>query len=309
MLHKMLNILMKKVYGYLLQRLKSLGNEVSLTFNLWFSGAKIVYASPSKIIISTGKYVLHEAENYSQFILRTVISYPIFSDLNLSPKKYWRVLLLKDRFNYGGIVEDEEKKIDFCWNVSEYLPPQLGRQLLVTLADYINKVSKFIEKILQEDITEPGARLEEFHEKVMNISKRYVSEVLSYHLFESIPRLNNYFKEYQLRAAEQKEQQLQEAKRKEKRNNDEDDDDDEERVSQRSHEESFEEEYDQDKNAEIKEWEFPQVLGRIPEYKNGVLELIKFLSHILAYDENIQDETTIMKRNCLKLLQMCKIIW
>jgi len=79
------------------------------------------------------------------------------------------------------------------------LPPQLGRQLLVTLADYINKISKFIEKILQDDITEPGARLEEFHEKVTNISKRYVSEVLSYHMFEAIPRLNDYFKEYQVK--------------------------------------------------------------------------------------------------------------
>jgi Domain of unknown function (DUF1744). len=59
-------------------------------------------------MISTGKYDFQEAENYSTFILKTVISYPLFSYLNLSPKKYWKILLFKDHFNYGGIAENEE---------------------------------------------------------------------------------------------------------------------------------------------------------------------------------------------------------
>ena len=39
-----------------------------------------------------------------------------------------------------------------------------------------------------------------------------------------------------------------------------------------------EEDYAEEKNInqeEIEEWEFPKVFGRIPEYKNGVLEFIK----------------------------------
>lgn len=91
----MLNILMKKFYGFLLQKLKALG-------------AQIVSATPSKMIISTGKFNLIEAENYSNFILKTVISYPLFSYLNLSPKTYWKVLLLKDHYNFGGIIGDVE---------------------------------------------------------------------------------------------------------------------------------------------------------------------------------------------------------
>jgi len=42
---------------------------------------------------------------------------------------------------------------------------------------------------------------------------------------------------------------------------------------------SFEEEYDQEKNneEEIQEWEFPERLGRIPEFQNPVVELIKVI--------------------------------
>lgn len=84
---------MKKIYGYLLQKLKTLG-------------AKIISANLQKITISTGKQTLHEAQNYSNFILKTVISYPLFSNLNLSPQKYWKVLFYKDNYNYSGIPDD-----------------------------------------------------------------------------------------------------------------------------------------------------------------------------------------------------------
>jgi hypothetical protein len=41
--------------------------------------------------------------------LKTVISYPLFSYLNLSPKKYWKILHFKDHYNFGGIAENEVK--------------------------------------------------------------------------------------------------------------------------------------------------------------------------------------------------------
>jgi len=93
-LRKMLAKLMKKVFGYLLNRLKSLG-------------AQIVFANTNKIIISTGKMNFAEAENYANFVLKTIVSYPLFSYLNLKTTKYWKVLLFKDLYNYGGMIEAE----------------------------------------------------------------------------------------------------------------------------------------------------------------------------------------------------------
>ena len=93
-LRKMLGKLMKKVFGYLLNRLKSLG-------------AQIVFANTNKIIISTGKINYAEAENYANFVLKTIVSYPLFSYINLKTTKYWKVLMFKDLYNYGGMIEGE----------------------------------------------------------------------------------------------------------------------------------------------------------------------------------------------------------
>ena len=70
-------------------------------------GAQIIFANTNKLIISTGKNNFAEAENYSNFILKTIVSYPLFSYLNLNITKYWKLLLFKDQYNYGGMTKGE----------------------------------------------------------------------------------------------------------------------------------------------------------------------------------------------------------
>lgn len=59
--------------------------------------------------------------------------------------------------------------------------------------------------------------------------------------------------------------------------------------SEASQEYSFDEDDDRKENVqeeEVQGWEFPQMIGRIPEYRNAVLELIKVnkkLHKILSY--------------------------
>lgn len=93
-LNKILVKLMKKVFGYLLNKLKSLG-------------ATIIFANTNKLIISTGKDNYAAAENYTNFILTTIVSYPLFTYLNLDSSRYWKILLFKDNFNYAGIMEND----------------------------------------------------------------------------------------------------------------------------------------------------------------------------------------------------------
>ncbi len=69
-----------------------------------------MFASTNKLIISTGKNNYAEAENYSNFILKTIVSYPLFSYLNLNITKYWKLLMFKDQYNYGGMTEGEVNK-------------------------------------------------------------------------------------------------------------------------------------------------------------------------------------------------------
>jgi len=297
-LHKMLNILMKRFYRYLLQKLKSLG-------------ARIVYASQSKIIIGTGKYSFVEAENYSTFVLRTLVSYPLFQQLNLKPQKCFKILLIKDQMNYGGIlavdqeIEETSNKYDLHWNISEYLPNIMIQKLYATLSQFLRAVYKYMDKIFKEDITEKGAQLDEFKDKIASFSKKYVAEQIAYDMFELVPQFVKHFKYYQMRVLEiQEQKKAEERKKKEMEDFIEGD-----ALSHNGEDESFEDEEEDIEAQEIQEedlqdWEFPPTLGRIPDYKNPVLELIKFLCHILNFDETIQEEVIMLKRNCLRLLNI-----
>jgi hypothetical protein len=62
--------MMKKIFAYFISKLKGLG-------------AEIVFANKNQIIFYTGKDTFQTAENYSAFILQSVISYPMFKFLNL----------------------------------------------------------------------------------------------------------------------------------------------------------------------------------------------------------------------------------
>jgi len=62
---RVLRNIMQKFLGYLVAKLKEMG-------------ATIIYASTSKIIICTNKYEKSAAKNYTEFILKTLISYPLF---------------------------------------------------------------------------------------------------------------------------------------------------------------------------------------------------------------------------------------
>lgn len=52
---------MKKIFQYFISKLQGMG-------------AKIVHATMNKIILDTGKNSLKEAQNYTQYILSTVLA-------------------------------------------------------------------------------------------------------------------------------------------------------------------------------------------------------------------------------------------
>ena len=120
---------MQKFLGYLVAKLKELG-------------ATIVYASTSKLIICTKKYSKKSAQNYTEFILKTLVSYPLFQYLIINPVKYWKVLLFKDNYNYTGIPEQEDEEsneidIAYQWQIVEVLPPKIEEYFLSLIGEYV----------------------------------------------------------------------------------------------------------------------------------------------------------------------------
>jgi DNA polymerase epsilon subunit 1 len=95
-LHRMVHVLMKKVWLQLLAEIRSLG-------------ARVVYASFTRITIATEKASLHDGRAYLDFLLGSVTKKPIFSFLRLTPVRLWSTLLFLDCANYGGIGHRSEE--------------------------------------------------------------------------------------------------------------------------------------------------------------------------------------------------------
>lgn len=87
-LHNLVQKLLKKVFMQLIAEMKRLG-------------ARLVYASFSKIIIATNKHSYKDAKEYFKFIKKTIIQKrELFHYLQMEPVNYWEVLLFKDLQNY-----------------------------------------------------------------------------------------------------------------------------------------------------------------------------------------------------------------
>lgn len=128
--------------------------------------------------------------------------------MNLAPKAYWKILLFKDNFNFGGVSESEEvlinhlinvkSRITSNWNISEYLPQKFEEQFLIVVAEYLSKINKFMTKLLQEEDAVNYAKTDEIKLKIQEFCKKYISEILSAKFFNAIPQLNELYREYQV---------------------------------------------------------------------------------------------------------------
>lgn len=130
-LFNFVNNLMQKCFTELIKKFKALG-------------ATLVFASFNKIIIETKKQDITQATNYINFIVDTIMKEDMFKYLRLSTVQEWKVLLFKDRFNYGGIQYDadspNEKELVTCqFDLKNHLPENVSKMFIATVADFIFK--------------------------------------------------------------------------------------------------------------------------------------------------------------------------
>ncbi len=95
-------------------------------------GSHIVFASPHRLLLQTTKAEVGNAYAYSQYIIKTIKSKPLFQFMELEIKEYWDYLVWYDEFNYGGkgckeVVEEENQTLEdiMCWQFAQFLPPTL----------------------------------------------------------------------------------------------------------------------------------------------------------------------------------------
>jgi DNA polymerase epsilon subunit 1 len=93
--HRMVQLLMKKVWMQLLAEVRSLG-------------AVIVHASFTRLTIATDKMSLADGQAYVGFLLSSLSTKPIFSFLRLTPLRFWSSLLYLDTLNFGGLAQETQ---------------------------------------------------------------------------------------------------------------------------------------------------------------------------------------------------------
>lgn len=98
-LTRMVHVLMKKYFMQLLARFRKLGSN-------------IVYATFTKLIISTGKPTIPRALAYWNYINKTITDRPMFNLLTITPTLMWESLIFMDSHNYGGIIAQGQGDID-----------------------------------------------------------------------------------------------------------------------------------------------------------------------------------------------------
>lgn len=63
--------------------------------------------------------------------------------INLNPVEYYRILLFKDFYNYGGIKESNPEKVSSRWDIVLHLPEITQKKFLFIVAEYVLKVYKY----------------------------------------------------------------------------------------------------------------------------------------------------------------------
>lgn len=180
-LHRLVHLLMRKVFLQLVHELKSLG-------------AKIVYATFNQIVIATNKKTLDDARTYWDFVHKTLFSNELFAWLTVEPSTYWDVFLFLDVSNFGGITATEEvtdePPIVSNWNLAEYLSPPVDQSFIITVSEYLMNVWTMSRSATTEEVATLGGEEERPLKQKKRAVKGLITSELTQRLFQAVSLLN-----------------------------------------------------------------------------------------------------------------------
>uniref|UniRef100_A0A7I4XU50 DNA polymerase epsilon catalytic subunit n=1 Tax=Haemonchus contortus TaxID=6289 RepID=A0A7I4XU50_HAECO len=75
-------------------------------------GAKIIYATPTRLVLDTGKCELDQGKAFTDLLLQSLGQNPLFAALNMRSVRVWSTLLWYDGHNFTGICEKLVETVD-----------------------------------------------------------------------------------------------------------------------------------------------------------------------------------------------------
>lgn len=108
-------------------------------------GSQVIFANANRLLLQTTKAEVGNAYAYSQYILKSIKSKPLFHFIDLEIKEYWDYLVWYDEFNYGGkatqkVIEADTQKLETImhWQMSTFLPVRLQSVFADWVIEFIN---------------------------------------------------------------------------------------------------------------------------------------------------------------------------
>lgn len=93
-------------------------------------GSTVTYADRNKLLVRTSKFSPESCYAYGQYVVKAVRKNPIFTYLDLRIDKYWDLLIWMDKHNFGGLActQIQEKEVQDLrayskWQIKDFLPP------------------------------------------------------------------------------------------------------------------------------------------------------------------------------------------
>jgi DNA polymerase epsilon subunit 1 len=123
-------------------------------------GSQVIFANANRLILQTTKAEVGNAYAYSQYIIKSIKSKPLFHFIDLEIKEYWDYLVWYDEFNYGGkacqeVIEADEQNLETImnWQMATFLPVRLQP----TFQDWVIEFIQLMHQLKRPHNGDPDA--------------------------------------------------------------------------------------------------------------------------------------------------------
>ncbi|KAI0836958.1 DUF1744-domain-containing protein [Hypoxylon sp. FL0890] len=235
-------------------------------------GSQVVFANSNRLLLQTTKAEVGNAYAYSQYILKSIKSKPLFHFIDLEIKEYWDYLVWYDEFNYGGkacqeVVEAEQQDLQTVmnWQMKTFLPLRLQDTFQYWVVEFIQLMHRIKRPLLANGDPDSTPRLTQL--PIRNGSQKDDGDNIQTIITPDFEKKLK--KEIRTLVSTQSRELL---------------------------------------HPELaSDWSFPVLPGshiKNSQNRNAVLELVKSLMQVLSLDKNITMEARLLRKELLALFEV-----
>ncbi|CAD8121665.1 unnamed protein product [Paramecium sonneborni] len=308
-----------------------------LTTKLMQLGVKIVKASPTKLLLYTGKQQKDMAKSQIDYIINTFKQSNLFKHVTFKQSKFFTSLIYKDKHNYLGKEVDYETNndgaYDYRFKIADFLPLILQKPFIHLLFEILQKIEELRQNQIEEIEFLPTnlqiLKMKNLQSDIINLLVQFINNSYSQRLYDMIAAYSESYKKEKQNYEEylqlENQKNFEQLTVKMKRCIIEDDEDQIEQEQEDYEENSFvvaddnldgsqkeieaEEEEEEEGNVKnfLKFWHLKSSLGAkidLEKKDQSILRTFIYICAILSVDEEVHQQMKRVKNVCCKTLKI-----